>query len=63
MPGQRALGQLQPTKTNAGWSMQCSTSSAAEAKRAVALFRAHDEKNLVETHAYYDDERRLMQNA
>ena len=37
--------------------------SAAEAERAVNLFRAHDEKNLVETHAYYDDERRLMQNA
>ena len=37
--------------------------SAAEAERAVALFRVHDEKNLVETHAYYDDERRLMQNA
>ena len=37
--------------------------SAAEAERAVNLFRVHDEKNLVETHAYYDDERRLMQNA
>ena len=37
--------------------------SAAEAERAVNLFRVHDEKNLIETHAYYDDERRLMQNA
>jgi hypothetical protein len=37
--------------------------SAAEAERAVNLFRVHDEKNVVETHAYYDDERRLMQNA
>ncbi len=37
--------------------------SAADAARAVELFRVHDEKNLVETHAYYEDERRLMQNA
>jgi voltage-gated potassium channel Kch len=34
-----------------------------EAQRAVALFQAHDEKDLLETHAYYDDERRVIQNA
>jgi CPA2 family monovalent cation:H+ antiporter-2/glutathione-regulated potassium-efflux system protein KefB len=34
-----------------------------EAKRAVALFQAHDEKNLVDSHAFYEDERRLAQNA
>ena len=37
--------------------------SAADAAHAVELFRKHDEKNLAETHAYYEDERRLMQNA
>ena len=37
--------------------------SASDAARAVELFRVHDEKNLVETHAYYEDERRLLQNA
>ena len=37
--------------------------SAADAAHAIELFRAHDEKNLVETHAYYEDERRLVQNA
>ncbi len=35
----------------------------AEAQHAVELFREFDEKNLVESHAYYEDERRLMQNA
>ena len=35
----------------------------AEAGRAVELFRAFDEKTLLESHAYYEDERRLMQNA
>ena len=35
----------------------------AEASRAVELFRVFDEKNLVESHAFYEDERRLMQNA
>ncbi|HEY1856158.1 monovalent cation:proton antiporter-2 (CPA2) family protein [Acidocella sp.] len=33
----------------------------AVAKRTVALFRAHDEKLLQETHAYADDERRMIQ--
>ena len=37
--------------------------SASDAVRVVELFRTHDEKNLVETHAYYEDERRLRQNA
>jgi monovalent cation:proton antiporter-2 (CPA2) family protein len=34
-----------------------------EASRAVALFRGHDEKALIEQHAYYDDERKLIQDA
>ena len=34
-----------------------------EARRAVALFRDHDEKDLIESHAFYDDERQLIQNA
>ena len=34
-----------------------------EAHRAVELFRGFDERNLIESHAYYEDERRLMQNA
>ena len=33
----------------------------AVAQRTVALFRAHDEKLLQETHAYADDERRMIQ--
>ena len=33
----------------------------AAAERAVALFRDHDEKNLVETHAIYRDEKQLIQ--
>ncbi|HEX4173071.1 MAG TPA: NAD-binding protein, partial [Acetobacteraceae bacterium] len=32
------------------------------AERAVTLFRDHDEKNLVETHAIYRDEQQLIQN-
>jgi voltage-gated potassium channel Kch len=32
------------------------------AERAVALFRDHDEKNLVETHAIYRDEQQLIQS-
>ncbi len=35
----------------------------AEAERAVEMFRVHDERNLVESHAFYEDERRLIQNA
>ena len=34
----------------------------AAALRAVEVFRAHDERTLAEHHAYYDDERRLIQN-
>jgi CPA2 family monovalent cation:H+ antiporter-2/glutathione-regulated potassium-efflux system protein KefB len=34
---------------------------AAMARQTVALFRAHDEKLLQETHAYADDERRMIQ--
>ncbi len=34
-----------------------------EARRAVALFRDHDEKNLTESHAFYEDERQLIQGA
>ncbi len=35
----------------------------ADARRAVELFRLHDERNLVETHAFYEDERKVIQNA
>jgi hypothetical protein len=34
-----------------------------EAERAVRLFAEYDERNLVESHAYYDDERQLIQSA
>jgi glutathione-regulated potassium-efflux system ancillary protein KefC len=34
---------------------------AATARQTVALFRAHDEQLLAETHAYADDERRMIQ--
>ncbi|HEY2617167.1 MAG TPA: monovalent cation:proton antiporter-2 (CPA2) family protein [Acetobacteraceae bacterium] len=34
----------------------------ATAERAVALFRDHDEKNLLETHAIYRDEQQLIQS-
>jgi Kef-type K+ transport system membrane component KefB/voltage-gated potassium channel Kch len=37
--------------------------SPADAARAVELFRVHDEKSLIETHAYYEDERRLAQSS
>ncbi|MBO0710988.1 MAG: cation:proton antiporter [Acetobacteraceae bacterium] len=36
--------------------------SPQEAKRAVSLFAAYDERNLVESHAYYQDERQLIQS-
>jgi monovalent cation:proton antiporter-2 (CPA2) family protein len=36
--------------------------SPAEAQRSVELFQAHDEKNLLDSHAIYDDEKRLIQN-
>lgn len=35
---------------------------AAEAQRSVTLFRQHDERNLLETHAIYRDEKQLIQN-
>jgi voltage-gated potassium channel Kch len=35
---------------------------AGMAERAVTLFRDHDERNLVETHAIYRDEQQLIQN-
>jgi voltage-gated potassium channel Kch len=34
----------------------------AAAERSVALFRDHDEKNLLESHAIYRDEQQLIQN-
>ena len=34
----------------------------AEARRAVALFQEHDERNLLDTQAFYDDEGRLIQS-
>jgi voltage-gated potassium channel Kch len=34
-----------------------------EARRAVELFRDYDQRSLVESHAYYDDERQLIQSA
>jgi hypothetical protein len=34
----------------------------ADAERAVTLFRDHDEKNLLETHAIYRDEQQLIQS-
>jgi len=33
-----------------------------EARRAVEMFREHDERNLIETHAFYEDERQLIQS-
>jgi monovalent cation:proton antiporter-2 (CPA2) family protein len=36
--------------------------SREEAARSVALFRAHDERNLLETHAIYRDEKQLIQS-
>jgi len=37
--------------------------AAKEAERTVDFFRQHDEKVLVETHAFYEDERQLIQTA
>jgi monovalent cation:proton antiporter-2 (CPA2) family protein len=34
---------------------------SSEARRAVDLFREHDERTLIKTHAVYDDERQLIQ--
>ncbi len=34
-----------------------------EARRAVEFFQAYDERMLAETHAFYNDERQLIQNA
>ena len=36
--------------------------SRQEAERSVALFRAHDEQNLLDAHAIYRDEKRLIQS-
>jgi monovalent cation:proton antiporter-2 (CPA2) family protein len=36
--------------------------SPDEAARSVALFRAHDEQNLLDTHAIYRDEKQLIQS-
>jgi voltage-gated potassium channel Kch len=36
--------------------------SPEDAERSVALFREHDEQNLVDTHAIYRDEKQLIQN-
>jgi monovalent cation:proton antiporter-2 (CPA2) family protein len=36
--------------------------SSDDAAHSVALFREHDERNLVETHAIYRDEKQLIQN-
>ncbi|HXW30382.1 MAG TPA: monovalent cation:proton antiporter-2 (CPA2) family protein [Xanthobacteraceae bacterium] len=35
--------------------------SSSEARRAVDLFREHDERTLIKTHAVYDDEHQLIQ--
>jgi len=34
---------------------------SSEARRAVELFREHDERTLIKTHAVYEDERQLIQ--
>ncbi len=34
-----------------------------EAKRAIAMFEEHDERALIASHAFYDDETQLIQNA
>jgi monovalent cation:proton antiporter-2 (CPA2) family protein len=34
-----------------------------EASRAVAVFRDYDERMLIQTHSYYDDERQVIQSA
>jgi monovalent cation:proton antiporter-2 (CPA2) family protein len=43
-------------------SLLCLGVTPEEAKRSVALFQAHDEKNLLDSHAIYDDEKQLIQN-
>jgi glutathione-regulated potassium-efflux system ancillary protein KefC len=35
---------------------------AAEAKRSVEVFRDHDERTLLQTHAFYTDEKQLIQS-
>lgn len=35
----------------------------AEARRAVQIFRQHDERALVETHSFYKDEQQVIQNS
>ncbi|NNM73024.1 monovalent cation:proton antiporter-2 (CPA2) family protein [Enterovirga aerilata] len=37
--------------------------SQAEARRAVEIFRQHDEQTLIETHPFYDDEQQVIQSA
>jgi voltage-gated potassium channel Kch len=37
--------------------------SPEDAARSVALFRAHDEQNLLDTHAIYRDEKQFIQSA
>ena len=37
--------------------------SAQDAERSVALFRAHDEQNLLDAHAIYRDEKQMIQSA
>jgi glutathione-regulated potassium-efflux system protein KefB len=36
--------------------------SAEDAARSVELFRVHDEQNLLDTHAFYRDERQVIQS-
>lgn len=43
-------------------SLQALGVSPEDAARSVALFRAHDEKNLLDAHAIYRDEKRLIQS-
>ena len=47
----------------ARWCCRTSASARRRPRRAVALFREHDERSLLESHAFYDDERQLIQNA
>jgi len=44
-------------------SLQALGVSPEDAARSVALFRAHDEKNLLDAHAIYRDEKQLIQSA
>jgi monovalent cation:proton antiporter-2 (CPA2) family protein len=43
-------------------SLLCLGVSPAEAQRSVALFQVHDEKDLLDSHAIYDDEKQLIQS-